>query len=86
MLRDLKLAEPGPMPEFIEPLFPQLRDRPPNGDNWVHEIKFDGYRFQLRLWHQKAQRRQARPDGGACASGQMPRHAEQSMNERVLRI
>jgi bifunctional non-homologous end joining protein LigD len=26
-----------------------LRDRPPAGDAWVHEIKFDGYRFQLHL-------------------------------------
>ena len=24
-----------------------LRDRPPKGDGWLHEVKFDGYRAQL---------------------------------------
>jgi bifunctional non-homologous end joining protein LigD len=37
------------MPKYVEPLFATLRDRPPNGDNWVHEIKFDGYRFQIHV-------------------------------------
>jgi bifunctional non-homologous end joining protein LigD len=23
--------------------------RPPSGKDWVHEIKFDGYRMQLRV-------------------------------------
>ena len=55
LLRKLKAAEPKPLPKFIEPLFPMLRERPPTGDNWVHEIKFDGYRFQIRLWHHQAQ-------------------------------
>jgi ATP-dependent DNA ligase len=49
LIRSFKNAEPGPRPKFIEPLFPELRDRPPNGDNWVHEIKFDGYRFQIHV-------------------------------------
>jgi bifunctional non-homologous end joining protein LigD len=26
-----------------------LRSSVPNGDRWVHEIKFDGYRVQARL-------------------------------------
>jgi bifunctional non-homologous end joining protein LigD len=55
LLRSFKDAEPKPLPKFIEPLFPLLRERPPTGDNWVHEIKFDGYRFQIRLWHHTAQ-------------------------------
>jgi bifunctional non-homologous end joining protein LigD len=25
-------------------------ERPPNSDGWGHEIKFDGYRVQLRVW------------------------------------
>ncbi len=37
------------MPEFIEPQFCETVDRPPNGPGWVHEIKFDGYRVQLRI-------------------------------------
>ena len=32
---------------FIEPCHPSPRDRPPKGDGWVHEVKFDGYRIQL---------------------------------------
>jgi bifunctional non-homologous end joining protein LigD len=32
---------------FITPAQPQLRDRPPKGYGWLHEVKFDGYRVQL---------------------------------------
>lgn len=35
------------MPKFIEPCLASLRDRVPSGDQWIHEIKFDGYRLQL---------------------------------------
>jgi len=35
-----------PSPFFI-PAQPALRDRPPAGDAWLHEVKFDGYRSQL---------------------------------------
>jgi len=33
--------------EFIEPLMPTLVDKPPEGDGWIHEVKFDGYRSQI---------------------------------------
>lgn len=33
--------------DFIEPLIPTLVDRPPEGDGWLHEVKFDGYRTQF---------------------------------------
>jgi ATP-dependent DNA ligase len=33
--------------KFIKPMEPQLVDTPPQGDEWLHEIKFDGYRTQL---------------------------------------
>jgi bifunctional non-homologous end joining protein LigD len=39
----------GPMPEFIEPQLCRLISRPPSEPGWVHEIKFDGYRMQLRV-------------------------------------
>ena len=32
---------------FIVPAQPSLRARPPVGDAWLHEVKFDGYRCQL---------------------------------------
>ena len=38
-----------PMPEFIVPQFSKAVDRPPAGAGWVHEIKFDGYRIQMRI-------------------------------------
>ena len=42
------------MPSFVEPQFCRLVDAPPQGDNWVHEVKFDGYRLQLRVEKGKA--------------------------------
>jgi bifunctional non-homologous end joining protein LigD len=32
---------------FIVSSSPVRRDRPPAGDGWLHEVKFDGYRVQL---------------------------------------
>ena len=37
------------LPPFIPPSLATLRDHPPSGKGWVHEIKFDGYRIQARL-------------------------------------
>jgi bifunctional non-homologous end joining protein LigD len=33
---------------FIEPCIPTLAAKPPSGPDWVHEIKHDGYRLQVR--------------------------------------
>jgi bifunctional non-homologous end joining protein LigD len=43
------------MPEFIEPELTRLLSRPPAGSGWVHEIKLDGYRMQLRVERGRAQ-------------------------------
>jgi bifunctional non-homologous end joining protein LigD len=37
------------LPDFIAPELCTLVDRPPGGKGWVHEIKFDGYRIQMRV-------------------------------------
>ncbi len=37
------------MPAFIEPQLCHSVERPPVGEGWVHEIKFDGYRVQARI-------------------------------------
>src|SRR5579872_2947274 len=37
------------MPDFVPPQLCQAVDRPPNGAGWAHEIKFDGYRIQMRV-------------------------------------
>ncbi|WP_184717939.1 DNA ligase D [Caulobacter sp.] len=42
------------MPDFVPPQLCKLVDRPPGGEGWVHEIKFDGYRMQLRVEGGKA--------------------------------
>jgi bifunctional non-homologous end joining protein LigD len=42
----------APYPGFIEPGLARSIDKVPNGERWVHEIKFDGYRVQLHLAHE----------------------------------
>ena len=42
------------MPDFVAPQLCSSVDRPPSGEGWGHEIKFDGYRVQLRVEDGKA--------------------------------
>ena len=35
--------------KFIEFQQPTLVDAPPEGDGWLHEIKYDGYRTELLI-------------------------------------
>ena len=37
------------LPAFVKPQLARLVERPPEGSGWAHEIKFDGYRVQLRV-------------------------------------
>lgn len=37
------------MPDFVAPQLCMVVERPPAGEGWCHEIKFDGYRVQLRV-------------------------------------
>ena len=37
------------LPQWIPPQLTQLVDTAPEGDGWLHEIKFDGYRMHARL-------------------------------------
>ncbi|MGU3493970.1 DNA ligase D [Xanthobacteraceae bacterium A53D] len=37
------------LPDFIAPQLCETRERPPSEDGWLHEIKFDGYRIQMRV-------------------------------------
>ncbi len=45
----LRGSRKAQMPPFIAPQLCKLVARPSQGDAWVHEIKFDGYRMQLRI-------------------------------------
>ncbi len=38
-----------PMPDFVPPQLCKLVARPPSGSDWIHEIKFDGYRVALSV-------------------------------------
>jgi bifunctional non-homologous end joining protein LigD len=44
-----KKPTPSKMPQFIAPQLCKRVKRPPAGTDWVHEIKLDGYRMQLRV-------------------------------------
>jgi bifunctional non-homologous end joining protein LigD len=47
-------ARRAALPGFIAPQLCRLLDQPPAGPGWLHEIKFDGYRMQLRVAGGKA--------------------------------
>jgi bifunctional non-homologous end joining protein LigD len=38
-----------PLPDFVPPQLATLVHKVPQGDAWLHEIKFDGYRGQIRV-------------------------------------
>ncbi len=44
-----RLSAQTAMPDFIAPQLCKIQDRPPLGAAWLHEIKFDGYRIQMRI-------------------------------------
>ena len=39
----------NPLPDFVPPCLAKLGQSVPIGDAWGHEIKFDGYRLQVRI-------------------------------------
>jgi bifunctional non-homologous end joining protein LigD len=45
---------PG-LPSWVKPQLCKVVDAPPQGPEWLHEIKYDGYRMHARLDHGKAQ-------------------------------
>jgi bifunctional non-homologous end joining protein LigD len=45
----LRGARKGLLPPFLEPIQASSCDKPPSGPRWIHEIKYDGYRTQLRI-------------------------------------
>jgi bifunctional non-homologous end joining protein LigD len=45
-----KTSSIDPFPDFIEPQLPKLVTEPPTDEeDWIHELKFDGYRIQSHL-------------------------------------
>ena len=37
------------LPDFVPPQLCETLERPPVEAGWIHEIKFDGYRIQMRV-------------------------------------
>jgi bifunctional non-homologous end joining protein LigD len=50
----VKTRKVAHLPKFVEPQLCHLVEHPPSGAGWVHEVKFDGYRMQLRVEDGKA--------------------------------
>ncbi|WP_027055560.1 DNA ligase D [Mesorhizobium erdmanii] len=42
-------AKPGKRLDFIEPQLATLGRDAPSGEDWLHEVKFDGYRMQAQI-------------------------------------
>src|ERR1700746_1810597 len=42
-------ANTAALPEWVVPQLTQLVETAPDGDQWLHEIKYDGYRMHARL-------------------------------------
>src|SRR6201993_2730241 len=49
MTRSTARPATAAVPEWIKPQLTKLVDAPPDGPEWLHEIKFDGYRMHARL-------------------------------------
>jgi bifunctional non-homologous end joining protein LigD len=47
--KSIEGARASAMPGFIKPQLATLKSRAPTGSQWLHEIKYDGYRLQLHL-------------------------------------
>ena len=42
-------TEATALPDWVKPQLTKLVDEPPDGPEWLHEIKYDGYRMHARL-------------------------------------
>ena len=53
MMRSKLKPPPGAckarLPDFVSPQLATLVKEPPSGDEWLHELKFDGYRMLCRV-------------------------------------
>jgi bifunctional non-homologous end joining protein LigD len=52
--KPIKPTKVAAMPDFVAFELCTPVERPPHGDGWGHEIKFDGYRVQIRIEDGKA--------------------------------
>ena len=55
MISTRRRVKPAPPPAWIKPQLAALAEKAPDGPDWLHEIKFDGYRMHARLDAGRAQ-------------------------------
>ena len=48
-LAEGRRAEATALPGWVKPQLTRVVDQPPDGPEWLHEIKYDGYRMHARL-------------------------------------
>jgi bifunctional non-homologous end joining protein LigD len=46
---ELPKSKSAPSSQFISPALATLKAAPPSGRDWIHEVKFDGYRIQAHV-------------------------------------
>jgi ATP-dependent DNA ligase len=46
-----RFAQKADPPRWVKPQLSELVKQPPDGPDWFHEIKFDGYRMHARIDH-----------------------------------
>jgi len=42
-------AKKAALPDYVAPMLTTLMAQPPAGDDWIHELKYDGYRLVARI-------------------------------------
>jgi bifunctional non-homologous end joining protein LigD len=50
----LPKAKAEKLPKFVEPMLSTAVEKAPSSKDWVHEVKYDGYRVQVRIDNGKA--------------------------------
>jgi bifunctional non-homologous end joining protein LigD len=45
------------MPAFLPPELASSVEKPPEGEDWLHELKLDGYRIQIHVDEKNGNRR-----------------------------
>ena len=80
------------MPDFVMPQLCRVVERPPSGAGWAHEIKFDGYRMQLRvaggqatLTNPQGARLDRQVPGDRRGRGEAARRADRRRDRRARR-
>ena len=46
---EIENAKKEALPDFVDPMLASLAKAPPDGERWLHEIKFDGYRLEAHI-------------------------------------